>query len=498
MRRRAVRWLALAGAAAALVAIAAAAAHARPGGGHTYSGGSSGGGGGGGSGGGSALFELLFILIFQHPQIGLPLTAIIIFLYVMVQRSKKDLPNWDSAEPVTRTPPPDLERIRALDPDFSIVLFEDFVFRLYAQAQRARIAPQEMAKLAPYVSEQTRTALLDRQPQGRLISNVVIGALQIESVDVPSDPADEQGQPNYVSVNIGFESNYTADMGGSFETYYARDSWQLVRAATTRSRPPSATREFNCPNCGAPFESSDDQTCAYCGEIVANGRFDWLVNGARLRGQDKVPPVITGTVAERGTDLPTIVHPGVDRRWRELLQDDPALTQESLRARLTLIYDQLNTAWTNLDLSAARPYVSDGLYDYLTYWIDAYRTQGLRNVLEGMRLYHWTYARIVRDRWFDSLTVRIWGSGRDYTVDAGSGRVVGGHKGRDRDYTEYWTIIRAAGARGAARSDKQCPNCGAELKINMAGTCEYCHTHVTAGEFDWVLSKIEQDEAYRG
>jgi hypothetical protein len=32
----------------------------------------------------------------------------------------------------------------------------------------------------------------------------------------------------------------------------------------------------------------------------------------------------------------------------------------------------------------------------------------------------------------------------------------------------------------------------------MAGSCEYCSVHVTAGEFDWVLSKIEQDDAYRG
>ncbi len=27
--------------------------------------------------------------------------------------------------------------------------------------------------------------------------------------------------------------------------------------------------------------------------------------------------------------------------------------------------------------------------------------------------------------------------------------------------------------------------------------CEHCGSHVTAGEFDWVLSKIEQDEAYQ-
>ena len=32
----------------------------------------------------------------------------------------------------------------------------------------------------------------------------------------------------------------------------------------------------------------------------------------------------------------------------------------------------------------------------------------------------------------------------------------------------------------------------------MAGSCGRCEAHVTSGEFDWVLSKIEQDDAYRG
>jgi hypothetical protein len=34
------------------------------------------------------------------------------------------------------------------------------------------------------------------------------------------------------------------------------------------------------------------------------------------------------------------------------------------------------------------------------------------------------------------------------------------------------------------------------LKINMAGICEYCHGKLTSGEFDWVLSRIEQDVSY--
>jgi len=30
------------------------------------------------------------------------------------------------------------------------------------------------------------------------------------------------------------------------------------------------------------------------------------------------------------------------------------------------------------------------------------------------------------------------------------------------------------------------------------GTCTYCQAKVTTGEFDWVLSRIEQDEVYVG
>lgn len=48
-----------------------------------------------------------------------------------------------------------------------------------------------------------------------------------------------------------------------------------------------------------------------------------------------------------------------------------------------------------------------------------------------------------------------------------------------------------------SRSSGSCPNCGAPLdRINMAGNCEACGTHLTRGEFDWVLSKIEQDDSY--
>ena len=37
---------------------------------------------------------------------------------------------------------------------------------------------------------------------------------------------------------------------------------------------------------------------------------------------------------------------------------------------------------------------------------------------------------------------------------------------------------------------------GAALEVNMAGECAYCSSKITSGQFDWVLSRIEQDESY--
>ena len=199
-----------------------------------------------------------------------------------------------------------------------------------------------------------------------------------------------------------------------------------------------------------------------------------------------------------GTSWPTVFHPELAVRRAALLQDDPATTDAALRARLERIYTELNASWTGLDLAPVRPFVSDSLFDYLQYWIDAYRQQGLRNVLDGMHVVDVVLAKIVRDLYYDSLTFRVWGSGRDYTVRQSTGDVLSGDPQADRAYSEYWTLIRSAKARGTPRLDHNCPGCGVPLALNMAGECEHCGAHVTSGEFDWVLSKIEQDDAYHG
>jgi uncharacterized Zn finger protein (UPF0148 family) len=325
---------------------------------------------------------------------------------------------------------------------------------------------------------------------------VVVGALRTYRVDVPGAPTDENGRPQRIHVGIEYEAN----LATATHTYYTVESWLYGRDATVQSKPPGAARTFPCPNCGAPWQASQSgtQVCASCGQVVDNGRFDWVVEQVSLVSADERPPTLTTEVRERGTELQTYRDPDVDELWMQLTHDDPQVTDAALDDRVAMIYTQLNVAWSRNDLRPVRGLVSDGLYDYLQYWIDAYRRQHLRNVLTDMRITRIELAKIARDRYYDAIAFRIWGTGRDYVIREPSGDVVRGSKHRDRAYSEYWTLIRSAGRKGAPVATPSCSHCGAPLQIAQSGECEHCGAHVTAGEFDWVLSKIEQDDSYRG
>jgi len=311
----------------------------------------------------------------------------------------------------------------------------------------------------------------------------------------------ESGARDHVTVSVELETNYTVGAGRQQRTKFAVERWTFARKVGARTRPPDPARTFPCPNCGAPWQgvdSADGQRCTSCGEVVDNGRFDWQVIAINLRHERDQPPTLTREVEERGTDLPSYVQPGLDGQWARLLRDDPALSDAGLIARLHLIYRTLNASWTAGDLTPARGLVSDGLHDYLWYWMSAYRAQGLRNVLEDMRITHQQPVKVTRDRWYHAITIRIWGTGKDYVIRTADGSHVRGSRRRERRYSEYWTLIRSASRHGPPRGDPACGNCGAPLAVTMAGACSHCGAHLTAGEFDWVLSKIEQDDSYRG
>lgn len=489
--------LSLACAALLALMLIGAEALARPGGGQTFGGGGHH-GHGGGDGGGELIFFLLR-LVFAYPKVGVPLLVIGIIV-ILWARKQTGFESWETGAThgvearAVRPATTSLEALRALDPDFSQVIFEDFAYRLYAAAHRARRDERALSGLAPYLSQSVRESLSHEMPSALSVSNVVVGAMRIQGVRVP----DETTPDGKVEIMLAYESNLTLGSPPQERTFYMRERWQLSRDRSARTRPPEETERLGCPNCGAPFQSSDDRRCAYCDQVVDDGRFAWQVTSRRVLLREVRPPALTSEVAEHGTELPTRVDAGRDSAFQALCARDPALSEPAIEARLRLIYATLNRAYSVLDLAPARGLLSDGMFDYLRYWTEAYKAQGLRNVLENMRIERSERAKVVSDRYFDALTYRVWATGLDYTVDVATGARVSGSQSVERRYSEYWTLIRAAGRQGPVHSDARCPSCAAPLSVTMAGTCSYCSAHVTRGEFDWVLSKVEQDDVYAG
>lgn len=524
------------------------------GGGSSGSGGSSGGGGGGG--GGDFLVELflellldviwaLLVAAFEHPAVGVPSLGGVVLLVVLVsyfrggwsgfatwliaafvcfsvtafftvpgllltvaaivvayRRLNAPAPaGWVAeSEPVVAPVAPAralspaeararVESIRTFDPDFSVVLFEDFLYALYAAVHRARGA-QRLDAMAAYLTEPARKRLRKKQVAG--VADVIVGAMRF----VDAQGLDEGDDA--VRVVVEFEGNFTqTELDGRCEGLYVVERWTLSRQRGARSKPPETASVLGCPACGADLDTNLDRVCAYCKQIVEPGALDWRVDGVEVLRRESRGPVLTANVAEEGTDLPTVVDPGLDAGMAALAARDPSFDRAAFHRRVEMIFGELQVAWTERSWERARPFVSDGLFQSQRYWIEAYTRAKLRNRTDGARVTAIDDARVTTDRWYDAITVRVHATGRDYT-ESDDGALVSGDRDRDRAYTEYWTLIRGAGVRGAARAERVCPKCGAALKINMAGACEYCRAKVTAGEFDWVLSRIEQDEARQG
>ncbi|MDI3283475.1 TIM44-like domain-containing protein [Polyangium sp. 15x6] len=382
-----------------------------------------------------------------------------------------------------------MELLRGQDPDFSVILLEDFITALYAEAHTAR-GSNALEKYSPYLRPAARSTLgaLPRVP----VTTVIVGALRLVHFAI-----DRRTQLSRLVVEL--ESNYTEDpQGAPPASYYALERWVLVRAFGARSRSPDRVRSFACPNCGAPLERTTHGRCTYCSQAVDSGQFDWVVERIDLLARESRGPMLTGTTEEEGTELPTIFDPGLSAARMEMARRDPSFTESTLSGRVQWVFASMQHAWTSLEWNRARPCLTDRLWRAQSYWIEAYRQQGLRNVTENARILRIELVRIASDRWYEAATVRVHATGLDYTIRLGDNAVVGGRRDKERAYTEYWTLVRSAIQHGPTRAAPACPQCGATLTMEMAERCGYCGTLVEASTFDWVLSRIEQDEAYAG
>ncbi|MHB8420229.1 MAG: TIM44-like domain-containing protein [Myxococcales bacterium] len=482
---------------------------ARVGGGQSFSGGSSfdSGGGGGGSGGFAVdVIWLLVRLCFVYPQVGVPGLIVAIAVVAVTQHGRatrgsgwsatgemgsQDNDDYGGAVTAAIVTAAEGSRLRLLDVlredrAFSLVLFEDFLYALYAATQEAR-GSGKLGSLSAYLSVAARRAAAVGNPAR--VEAVIVGGLHVIGAEVAG---------NEVQTRIRFESNYTEEnAAGGRQTFYAVEIWTLARSRTAHSKPPAQARVLACPACGGPLDGVIGGKCSYCGKEVGGGDFDWAVRQIEILEREARPPLLFEDPGPPLDPPPTLTAPGADGRLAALRARDPTFAFLGFQTRVELIFQELQGAWSTRDWKRARPFASERLFQEWAHWMELYKAAHARNVVDRPHLRRLELADVESDAYYDSITVRLWASAADYTI-TDDGQLLAGRKDEDRPFSEYWTLIRGSAAKGPASTEKKCPQCGADLSINMAGRCEYCKAEVTSGQFDWVLSRIEQDAAYDG
>ena len=488
--------------------------HGGGGGGGSFGGGShSGGGGYGGSsyGGGSDGFDLFLVIVF-----------VIVMIVVAVVRARQASDNdtstsdddddaWSGREvapsgtpgafaglPIVPQPSApstgganDLAALCADDPDFEAETFLQRAEMTYFLVNRG-FQQRDAAAMQPYLSpdvfaqrsEAVQTLLEEHHKPAQI-------DLNIRGMHVPSVHHGSDGDRILVHFDIVSRERVLDDRTGKMIADQGDDmrfgeDWEFSRKAGAKTVASGGVVVAKCPSCGGQLSLDATGHCKYCNANVTAGDRDWVVTSiARSRFEGAYSDGFTGA---------TRLSP--DAGFAQIRAADASFDQNAFLERCLSGFNALQAAWQARDLEDARGFMSPGLYYAWSAQVDQLKEQHRKNILEGLRVDRMVPVAVTHGRAFDDVMVHVNAICSDYEVDETSGKIVFGDR-RPEPFEEYWTFQRGVGVQTTGKAgtlEKQCPNCGAPLKVNAIGECTYCKAAVTSGKFDWVLSRIEQPE----
>lgn len=177
-----------------------------------------------------------------------------------------------------------------------------------------------------------------------------------------------------------------------------------------------------------------------------------------------------------------------------LRERDPAFDTDKFLERTGRAFLMIQDAWSRQDMSPARGFISDGIFQRFSIQFEMQKAEGYRNVMQNVRLQRATIAAVVSDRHFDTIHVEFRASAADFDVGLAEEKRLRG-AGRPEQFVEYWSFFRRPGAKTLTRPgaiEGNCPGCGAPLEVVDRAQCPSCGSTVNSAEHDWVLAEITQ------
>ena len=246
----------------------------------------SGGGGGGSSfssGGGSGLF-----MIFGGGGLQ-GLITLFIFLAIMMYLKNRNSGNVSNGSQTSfdnsyLNEDSVISSIKENDPDFSAEAFKSYAGEVYITLQEAWEA-REWRKVRNFESNSLFN-MHNSQMQEYLNRKITphLDMQNVRKITLADYHIDGNTEVLTVRLNASLIDYDTDDKTGKVisgsKTAFQNRSYRLefIRSLGVKTVTNQSLNTTNCPNCGAPTSVTSSGECEYCGSIITNGEFGWVLN----------------------------------------------------------------------------------------------------------------------------------------------------------------------------------------------------------------------------
>ncbi len=164
----------------------------------------------------------------------------------------------------------------------------------------------------------------------------------------------------------------------------------------------------------------------------------------------------------------------------------PGETLDSLKNKLFDIYKEVQIAWMNFDYDKLKELCANDLATTYIGQLEMLKVKKGQNIMNDWSLEGAKITKIVEASDFVYVTGIFDTRFYDYVINTENGLVTRGYKQiKVHNIYEMLFVVNKKIATGSYK----CPKCGAVIKPNKDGKCEYCHTALSFANSKITLSR---------
>ena len=169
----------------------------------------------------------------------------------------------------------------------------------------------------------------------------------------------------------------------------------------------------------------------------------------------------------------------------ELLDVSKFEEEKRLEIEAFNIYKELQFAWMNFDEDSIRKLTTDEMYNMYLMQLDTLKVKNQKNLMYDIKYLGSKIIKRKEDNGVETIVINMQVSCYDFLIDTNTNKVVRGMATKVNYYSYELTFIKTTDSKEL----DICPQCGAPVKGNNSGECEYCHSTLISNNYTLVMSK---------